>query len=278
MKIGFIGDIVGRPGRMMIGQYLKKLRQEYAIDFVIANYENASHGFGLTKKNAEELFKSGVDVMTGGNHTFDKREIVELFDSFEILRPHNYPQGVAGTGLKIYEVGEEKLAVLNIMGHYGMPYVDNGFRCADESVKALHAQCPEGVSEIKNIFVDFHAEASSEKRAMMMLLEGRVSAICGTHTHVGSDDLHISKGTGYLSDIGLTGCRDNIIGMDKKVPLESFFTGIKGHFDVPKSCKKILQMVVYELSDGKCEDAFKINIFDNGEKIETACWKEDKEK
>ena len=269
MKIAFIGDIVGRPGRVMIGQYLKKLRTEYKIDFVIANYENASHGFGLTKKNAEELFKSGVDVMTGGNHTFDKREIGELFDSFEILRPHNYPQGVAGTGMKIYEVGSEKLAVLNIMGHYGMPYVENGFRCADESVKALH------VDEIKNIFVDFHAEATSEKRAMMMLLEGRVSAICGTHTHVSSDDLQISKGTGYLSDIGLTGCRDNIIGMDKKVPLETFFTGIKGHFDVPKSCKKILQMVVYELHEGKCKDAFKVKIFDNGSKIVTPCWVEE---
>jgi hypothetical protein len=269
MKIAFIGDIVGRPGRVMIGQYLKNLRKEYGIDFVIANYENASHGFGLTKKNAEELFKSGVDVMTGGNHTFDKKEIVELFDTMEILRPHNYPSTVAGTGMKVYEVGKEKLAVLNIMGHYGMPYVDNVFRCADESVKALH------VSEIKNIFVDIHAEATSEKRGMMMLLEGRVSAICGTHTHVSSDDLQISNGTGYLSDIGLTGCRDNVIGMDKKVPLEAFLTGIKGHFDIPKSCKKILQMVVYELKEGKCQDAFKIKMFDNGEKIVTKGWIEE---
>jgi len=159
--------------------------------------------------------------------------------------------------------------VLNIMGHYGMPLVENAFRCADESVKALH------VEKIKNIFVDIHAEATSEKRGMMMLLEGRVSAICGTHTHVSSDDLQISKGTGYLSDIGLTGCRDNVIGMDKKVPLEAFFTGIKGHFDIPKSCKKILQMVVYELHDGKCIDAFKLKIFDNGTKIVTACWIEE---
>ncbi len=266
MKIAFIGDIVGRPGRVMIAEHLKKLRAEYGIDFVVANYENASHGFGLTKKNAEELFKSGVDVMTGGNHTFDKKEIIDLFDVMEILRPHNYPSSVAGTGMKIYDVGNEKLAVLNIMGHYGMPYVNNAFVCADESVNALH------VKSIKNIFVDFHAEATSEKRAMMMLLEGKVSAICGTHTHVSSDDLQISKGTGYLSDIGLTGCRDNVIGMDKKVPLEAFFSGIKGHFDIPKSCKKILQMVVYELHDGKCEDAFKIKMFDNGEKIVTKAW------
>ncbi|MBU0631168.1 YmdB family metallophosphoesterase [bacterium] len=266
MKIAFIGDIVGRPGRVMIQQHLKKLCTEHGIDFVIANYENASHGFGLTKKNAEELFKSGVDVMTGGNHTFDKREIFDLFDKYEILRPHNYPSGVAGTGLKIYEVKGEKLAVLNVMGHYGMPYVDNAFRCADDAVNALHT---DGVT---NIFVDVHAEATSEKRAMMMLLEGRVSAICGTHTHVSSDDLQISKGTAYLSDIGLTGCRDNVIGMDKKVPLDTFFTGIKGHFEIPKSCKKILQMVVYDIKSGKCEETFKIKIFDDDNKIITKGW------
>jgi 2',3'-cyclic-nucleotide 2'-phosphodiesterase len=269
MKIAFIGDIVGRPGRVMIEQHLKKLRSEFGIDFVIANYENASHGFGLTKKNAEELFRSGIDVMTGGNHTFDKKEILDLFADFEILRPHNYPSQVAGTGMKVYEVNGEKLAILNLMGHYGMPYVDNMFRSADESVKALH------VNKIKNIFVDVHAEATSEKRAMMMLLEGRVSAICGTHTHVGSDDLQISKGTGYLSDIGLTGCRDNVIGMDKKVPLEAFLTGIKGHFEIPKSCKKILQIIVYELKDGRCVDALKIKVFDNLERVVTKAWMEE---
>jgi hypothetical protein len=266
MKIAFIGDIVGRPGRYMLETHLKKLRTEFGIDFVIANYENASHGFGLTKKNAEELFKSGIDVMTGGNHTFDKKEILGLFENFEILRPHNYPKEVAGTGMKVYDVQGEKLAVLNLMGHYGMPYVDNMFRCADESVKALH------VSGIETIFVDVHAEATSEKRGMMMLLEGKVSAICGTHTHVGSDDLQISNGTGYLSDIGLTGCRDNVIGMDKKVPLEAFLTGIKGYFEIPKNCKKILQMVIYELEDGKCVDALKIKLLENGERYLTKAW------
>ncbi|WP_345979455.1 TIGR00282 family metallophosphoesterase [Sulfurimonas sp. HSL3-2] len=266
MKIAFIGDIVGRPGRVMIEQHLKKLRAEYEIDFVIANYENASHGFGLTSKNADELFKTGIDVMTGGNHTFDKREIFALFDSYEILRPHNYPDIVPGTGMKVYDVNGEKLAVLNVMGHYGMPYVDNAFRCADDAVTKLHEE------NITNIFVDIHAEATSEKRGMMMLLEGRVSAICGTHTHVSSDDLQIANGTGYLSDIGLTGCRDNVIGMDKKTPLDAFFTGIKGHFDIPKNCKKILQMVIYDIKNGKCEDAFKVKVFDDNTKIVTKGW------
>jgi len=268
VKIAFIGDIVGRPGRDMIKEHLSKLRVEHNIDFVIANYENASHGFGLTLKNCNELFGYGIDVMTGGNHSWDKKDIVPLFDSHEILRPLNYPDEVEGEGCRIYNVAEESLAVINIMGHYGMPYCDNAFRCADSRVQALRE---EGIS---NIFVDFHAEATSEKRAMLMLLEGRVSAIIGTHTHVSSDDFQITKGTAYLTDIGLTGCRDNVIGMDKKVPLTQFLTGMKGHYDIPKKCKKILQIAIMELREGKCTAASKIKIFDDGRVLETDAWVE----
>ena len=269
MKIAFIGDIVGRPGRDMIAKYLPKIKEEYAIDFVIANYENASHGFGLTSKNASELFSYGIDVMSGGNHSWDKKDILPLFDTLEILRPHNYPQELPGTGCKVYEVAGEKLAVLNLMGHYSMPYTDNAFRCAQNTVEELHA---EGIS---NIFIDFHAEATSEKRAMLMLLEGQVSGIIGTHTHVSTDDFQISKGTAYLTDIGLSGCRDNVIGMDKKVPLKQFLTGMKGHFDIPKSCKKILQIAVMEISEGKCSEAFKLKYFDDNRVIKTEAWRED---
>jgi len=201
MKIAFIGDIVGRPGREMIKRYLPKLKDQEGIDFVIANYENASHGFGLTLKNCNELFACGIDVMTGGNHTWDKKDIIPLFESHEILRPDNYPEGVAGTGCKIYEIAGEKLAVLNLMGHYGMPYSDNAFRCAQKRVQELEEK------DVKNIFIDFHAEATSEKRGMLMLLQGRVSGIIGTHTHVSTDDFQIVEGTAYLSDIGLSGCR-----------------------------------------------------------------------
>jgi metallophosphoesterase (TIGR00282 family) len=269
VKIAFIGDIVGRPGRDMIAKHLPKIKEEYAIDFVIANYENASHGFGLTSKNASELFSYGIDVMTGGNHSWDKKDILPLFYTLEILRPHNYPHELPGTGCKVYEVAGEKLAVLNLMGHYSMPYTDNAFRCAKNMVEELHA---EGIS---NIFIDFHAEATSEKRAMLMLLEGRVSGIIGTHTHVSTDDFQISKGTAYLTDIGLSGCRDNVIGMDKKVPLQQFLTGMKGHFDIPKSCKKILQIVVMEISEGKCSEAFKLKYFDDNRVIKTEAWHED---
>jgi len=269
MKIAFIGDIVGRPGRDMLQKYLPKLKEEHKIDFVIVNYENASHGFGLSMKNCDELFSYGIDVMTGGNHSWDKKEIIPLFDTHEILRPHNYPKEVSGTGCKTYEVNGEHIAVLNLLGHYGMPYADNAFRCALAEVERLESE------GIHNIFIDFHAEATSEKRGMMMLLQGRVSAIIGTHTHVSTDDFQIVQETAYMTDIGLSGCRDNVIGMDSKVPLKQFLTGMKGHFDIPKKCKKILQMAVMELSDGKCKSAYKLKQFCNGDILRSEAWLEE---
>jgi hypothetical protein len=250
----------------MIKEHLMKLRREHEIDFVIANYENASHGFGVTLKNAQELFAMGIDVMSGGNHTWDKKEIEPLLESMPLLRPHNYPEGVKGTGCKVFDVAGEKLAVLNIMGHYGMPYVDNAFRCARDTVAHLKN---DGVN---HIFLDFHAEASSEKRAMMMLLQGEVSGIIGTHTHVGSDDFQIAKGTAYLTDIGLSGCRDNVIGMDSRVPLERFITGVSGRFEVPEKCRKILQIAIMTFDEGKCTEAFKLKIFDDGRVFRTDAW------
>lgn len=269
MRIAFIGDIVGRPGREMLKEYLKKIREEYSVDFVIANYENASHGFGVTVKNANELVSYGIDCMTGGNHTWDKKDVEALFDSHEILRPHNYPDEVSGTGCKVYEIAGEKLGVLNLMGHYSMPMTDNGFRKAKQTVAELKE------NGVENIFIDFHAEATSEKRAMMMMLQGEVSAIIGTHTHVGTDDFQISKNTAYLTDIGLTGCRDNVIGMDPKVPLKQFITGMKGHFDVPKKCKKILQLAIMDFSEGRCSNAFKLKYFCDGRVLKTEAWMEE---
>ena len=269
MKIGFIGDIIGKPGRKMVKIHLKHIREKEGLDFVIANYENASHGFGLTAKNASELVACGIDCMTGGNHTWDKKDIEELFESHEILRPHNYPDVVSGTGCKVYDVAGDKLAVLNLMGHYAMPYTDNAFRCALKTVQQLHED------GVKHIFIDFHAEATSEKRAMLMLLQGKVSGIIGTHTHVSSDDFQITNNTAYLSDIGLTGCRDNVIGMDSKIPIKQFLTGMKGHFDIPKKCKKIFQIAIMEFEDGKCVDAFKLKQFDDGRLLKTDAWIEE---
>jgi 2',3'-cyclic-nucleotide 2'-phosphodiesterase len=268
MRLAFLGDIVGKPGRDMLKLYLRKIREEHSIDFVIANYENSSHGFGLTMTNCNELFTYGVDAMTGGNHSWDKKDVIALFETHELLRPHNYPEEVAGTGCKVYEVAGEKLAVLNLMGHFSMPYCDNAFRCARTTVDGLK----EG--GVENIFIDFHAEATSEKRGLMMMLEGEVGGIIGTHTHVGTDDFQISKGTAYLSDIGLTGCRDNVIGMDAKVPLKQFLTGMKGHFDIPKSCKKILQIAIMDISAGACESAYKLKYFDDGRILKSEAWVE----
>jgi hypothetical protein len=269
MKIAFIGDIVGRPGRDMLKNYLPTLKEQHAIDFVIANYENASHGFGLTLKNCDELFSYGIDVMSGGNHTWDKKDILPLLETRNLLRPLNYPDGTVGDGYKIFDVRGEQLAVINLMGHYSMPYTDNAFRCIETQVQALH------VKGIKNIFIDFHAEATSEKRGLMMLMQGKVSGIIGTHTHVATDDFQIVQGTAYMSDIGLTGCRDNVIGMDKKVPLQQFLTGIKGHYDIPKKCKKILQIAIMDIENGICSQAYKLKIFDDKRIIKTEAWIEE---
>jgi metallophosphoesterase (TIGR00282 family) len=257
MRIGFIGDIVGRPGRKIIKDNLQNIKKEFNIDFVIANGENASHGFGLTIENAKELFKSGIDLITGGNHSFDKKkDMLALLETSNVLRPDNYPPGVAGTGVKICEIttskGLEKLAVINLMGQYAMPIVENPFNWATKLVLKLKDD------GIKNIFIDFHAEATSEKRVLLMLLKNQVSAICGTHTHVGTDDLQIFENTAYLTDIGLTGCIDNIIGMDSFVPIEKATKGIGGHFEIPNSCKSILQMMVTDIEDGMAIHSFKI--------------------
>ena len=271
MRILFIGDIVGRPGREMLKTHLRDLRQKYDVDFVIANYENASHGFGMTPKNAKELFGYGIDCMTGGNHTWDKKELLPLLESEPILRPLNYPDEVPGRGSMVFHVGDEKLAVVNVMGYHSMPMCENPFRSAKQEVARLHE------AGIKNIFVDFHAEASAEKRGLMMLLQGEVGAIVGTHTHVGTDDLQIAFGTLYLSDIGITGCRDNVIGMEPSAPLKQMLTGLKAHFDIPKKCKKIMQCVVVDMQEGEAKKGFKLKLYDSGEVIKTDAFKEKQE-
>jgi len=259
LKILYFADIVGRPGRSILKYHVEKIKKDFSIDFVVANVENASHGFGITKKNAKELFNSYIDVMTGGNHSFDKKEIVDMMDEFPILRPLNYPKVTPGNGVGVYEVNDEKIAVLNLMGYYGMPMVDNPFIMIKEEVEKLQND------GVKNILIDFHAEATSEKRALFAMLKGEVSAIVGSHTHVGTDDLVVEDGTFYVSDVGLTGCRDNVIGMDIKEPLDRFLTGVSSKFDVPNRCKKILQAVVVDIKEGRVKEAFKIKAYDESE-------------
>jgi len=259
LKILYIADLVGKPGRVMFKQHLKKIREKYAPDLVIVNGENASHGFGLSIKNAKELFNAGVDLFTGGNHSWDKKDIIPLLENENILRPLNYPKAAPGKGIAYMDIEGETLVVINLMGYYTMPMVDNPFTMIVDEVARLRDK------GYNNIFIDFHAEATSEKRALFALLKGKVSAICGSHTHVGTDDLVIDEGTFYVTDVGLTGCRDNVIGMDTKQPLDRFLTSVGGKFDVPNQCKKILQGVIFEIEEGKCTEAFKIKAYDDRE-------------
>ncbi len=261
MIVGFIGDIVGKPGRLMVKEYLPKIREDYGLDVVIANGENASHGFGLSKKNADELFGYGIDYITGGNHIWDKKDIIPLLDTLPIIRPLNYPQTAPGKGYEVFEREGEKLGIVNIMGYFTMPMVSNPFLSAQDIVQKLK---DEG---IKNIFIDFHAEATSEKRALYLLVKKDISALCGTHTHIGTDDLTIEDGTLYLSDIGLSGCRDAVIGMDKEAPIKRFTTGLSASYDIPKKCKRIMQIVVFELKDSKCINAKKIKVYDDKDEL-----------
>ena len=267
MKIGFIGDVVGKPGRMMIKRHLTRLKQEHFIDHMIANYENASHGFGLTEKNCIELLGYGIDMMTGGNHSFDKKEILTLFDTYPLIRPMNYPKETPGKGIYETTILGHDTAILNLMGHYTMPMVDNPFTMIVEVVAGLKAQ------GFKHIILDMHAEASSEKQALLHMIKDDVSAILGTHTHVATDDLQVRDGCCYVTDIGLTGCCDGVIGMESTIPVKRFLTGLGGHFDVPDECQSLLQMVVFELDDeGRCVGAEKIKIYDDKPKIVTKAW------
>jgi len=262
LKIGFIGDIVGKPGRLMIGKHLERLKQEHFLDLVIANYENASHGFGLTEKNCIELLGYGVDIMSGGNHSFDKKEILNIFDKYPLIRPLNYPDDTAGSGVYYTNLLGSDIAIINLMGNYTMPMADNPFTKILTLIDSLESK------SIKHIIIDFHAEATAEKQALLYLLKDRVSAILGTHTHVGTDDLQIRSGCCFVTDVGLTGCRDNIIGMESDIPIERFLTGIGGHLNIPNSCEAILQMIIFELdSSGRCIDAQKIRLLDDKRKF-----------
>ncbi|MDY0190542.1 MAG: TIGR00282 family metallophosphoesterase [Desulfuromonas sp.] len=230
MKILFVGDIVGRAGRQMLAQNLDKLVDQHNVDFVIVNGENSAGGFGLTDEIVRELRKLGVNVITSGNHIWDKKEFIPSLNRHEdVLRPGNYPPGSPGRGLGIYSsnVGT-KIAVINLEGRVFMNSLDCPFRAADEYL----GQLPEDVAVV---FVDFHAEASSEKMAFANYLDGRVSAVIGTHTHVPTADERILPGgTAYQTDAGMTGSRDSVIGVRKEIAIEKFVTQMPARFEVAK--------------------------------------------
>lgn len=217
MNILIIADVVARPGRLAVMDKIKALRDEYEIDIAVMNGENVAGGFSITPPLADELFAAGFDVMTSGNHIFDKQEIVPYLDENpRLVRPANYPPGTPGNGLFIGEINGYKIAVLNLLGRVFMSAVDDPFRIADEKINSIP-------DDVKIRLVDFHAEATSEKYALGWFLDGRVSAVYGSHTHVPTADERIlENGTAYITDVGMTGSYAGVIGMEKNQIIERF--------------------------------------------------------
>jgi hypothetical protein len=244
VKILFIGDIVGQPGRRAVAELLPKLRQEHRLDFVIANGENSAGGSGITPKTAGEIFSAGVDVITSGDHLWDQKEVMELLaNEKRFLRPLNYPPGTPGQGSAVFQINQRPpIAVLNAQGRTFMPPLENPFLLALDEVKRLREQA-------KIIFVDFHAEATSEKIAFARMLDGQVSAVVGTHTHVQTADEQIFPGgTAYLTDAGFTGPHESVLGREIEPVLKRFLTGMPQRFAVAKN-NVLLHGAVIEIDD-----------------------------
>jgi metallophosphoesterase (TIGR00282 family) len=235
VNILVIGDIVGRPGRQAIHEFLPGLRQQYGLDLVIANAENVAGGFGLTVNTARELLSDGINVLTSGNHIWAQKQIIPYLDGdMPILRPLNYPEGVPGRGY----LSMGKTMAVNLIGRTFMSNYDCPFRTMDKLLAELESKPPV-------IIVDFHAEATSEKVALGRYLDGRVSAVLGTHTHVGTIDAQIFPGgTAYVSDIGMTGPADSVIGDDAEAVLQRFLTMMPHHLSVGKGMPVLNAIVV----------------------------------
>ena len=251
MKILFIGDIVGSPGRQAVAALVPKLREEHGLHFVIANGENSAGGSGITPKTAVEIFASGVDVITSGDHLFDQKDVIELLDKEpRFVRPLNYPPNTPGQGSAVFQIRNPKseirnpipVAVLNLQGRTFMPALENPFLLGRAEVERLRSQT-------KIIFVDFHAEATSEKIAFARMMDGRVSAVVGTHTHVQTADEQIFPGgTGFLCDAGFTGPHESILGREIEPILRRFLTNMPQRFDVAKQNVR-LQGVIVEVDE-----------------------------
>ena len=228
MRILFIGDIVGRPGRRAVRELVPRLRLRLATDFIIANGENSAAGSGITPGTAQEIFEAGVDAITSGDHLWDQKEVSELLAKEpRFLRPANYPPGVPGRGAAVFErPGKPAVAVLNLQGRTFMPPLEHPFLVADAEVQRLQSQTP-------IIFVDMHAEATSEKIAMARFLDGRVSAVIGTHTHVQTADERIFPGgTAFLCDAGFTGPHDSVLGREIEPIIRRFTSCMPQRFEV----------------------------------------------
>ena len=266
MKVLIFGDIIGKPGRKALRYFLAGYRD--LVDVVLVNVENSAGGFGITKKVYEELLHMGVDVMTSGNHIWDKKEVYEFIDQREnLLRPANYPPGVPGKGYGVYEKKGIKFAVINLMGRALLDSnLENPFLLFDRLYEEL-------TKETSIILVDFHAETTSEKWAFGIYVDGRASVVYGTHTHVPTaDQIILKKGTAYVSDVGMTGCWYSAIGMKPQQAIERFTKGIPQKYEVEEKEDLVVNAVLVEIdeSSGKAKSIERLQQYITREELREA--------
>jgi metallophosphoesterase (TIGR00282 family) len=258
MRILFIGDIVGQPGRQMVARHLKRLVGDHRADVVLANAENAAGGFGITASVGDELLALGIDLLTTGNHVWDKKEAEGyLAKEGRVLRPANYPEEAPGVGVHILRKQDRLLGVLNVQGRAFLPPIDCPFRTADRELLQLRQ-----VTDA--ILVDFHAEATAEKQAFGWYLNGRVSAVVGTHTHVQTADEQILPGrTAYITDVGMTGPRHSVIGIRPEDAIQKFLTQMPRKFTLAHGPTQLSAVVVDVGEDGRARTIARLQILDD---------------
>ena len=243
MKVLAVGDIVGEAGVRKLKEELPKIKREENIDFVITNGENSAGGMGITERNFRDILEAGTNVITMGNHTWGKKDIFKFIDNPKIIRPANYPEGVVGKGYNIYECKGKKIAVINIMGRVDINILtENPFLKAKKIIEKIK-------NKVDIIFIDFHAEATAEKIALGYYLDGKATAIFGTHTHVQTaDEKILPNGTAYITDIGMTGPKYSVIGMNIKASIKRFETTLPERYKIAEG-KCILNAVIFEIDD-----------------------------
>jgi 2',3'-cyclic-nucleotide 2'-phosphodiesterase len=245
MKLLFVGDIVGSPGRDMLREYLPKIKEKYRPHITVINGENSAGGRGITEKIYREFLEWGAQAVTLGNHAWDNRDIFEFIDDAKYLvRPANFPEGAPGQGMKFLKLNQLEIAIINLQGRTFMnAAIDDPFHTAERLVQEARKKTP-------IIFIDFHAEVTSEKQAMGWYLDGKVSAIVGTHTHVQTSDSRIlPNGTAYLSDVGMTGPYDGILGIEKDPVIHRFLTGLPVRHEVPNTGRTLLSAVLIDIDE-----------------------------
>ncbi len=251
-----LGDVVSQAGCDFLRQKLPGYKRFAGVDLCICNAENSAKGNGVTPRSAEFLLSSGVDCLTTGNHAFRRRECYDFFDETPfVVRPYNYPAGAPGRGVCVLDLGRVRVGVLNLMGTMFLEPLENPFDAAERALREL--------SDCRVVLVDFHAEATSEKKAMGFFLDGRVSAVCGTHTHVQtSDECVLPGGTGYITDLGMCGAVDSVLGVQKEIVIEKFRTALPVRFDTVETGPCALEGCLFDIDEttGRCRSVQRLRL------------------